>query len=70
MIATSRRSGSGLVISRQFEFSRFEQQTLTSAYEALIPVTSRRAEPGPRRLDECELLDSVHRSPRRSSAGV
>ena len=46
MIATSRKSASRPAISRQFEFSRFEQQTLASAYEALIPVVSRRAEPG------------------------
>ena len=44
MIATSRRSASKLAISRQYEFSRLQDQTLASAYEALIPVISRRLE--------------------------
>jgi hypothetical protein len=70
MIATSRRSASRPAISRQFEFSRLEEQTLASAYEALIPVVSRRAESGPRRHDEREVLDGAHQSPRRSSTGA
>jgi len=42
MIATSRRSASTPAISRQYEFSRLEDQRLASAYEALVPVASRR----------------------------
>ena len=48
MIATSRRSGSKPAISRQYEFSRLQDQTLASAYEALVPINSRRPERLPR----------------------
>ena len=41
MIATSRKSASRPAISRQYEFSRLQDQTLASAYEALIPVVTR-----------------------------
>ncbi len=44
MIATSRRSASRPAVSRQYEFSRLHDQTLACAYEALIPVVSRRLE--------------------------
>jgi hypothetical protein len=44
MIATSRRSASNPAISRQYEFSRLQDQTLASAYEALVPVVSRSLE--------------------------
>jgi hypothetical protein len=44
MIATSRRSASKPAISRRYEFSRLQDQTLASAYEALIPAISRRIE--------------------------
>ena len=70
MIATSRRSASGPAISRQYEFSRFEHQTLASAYEALIPVISRQAKSGRRRPNNREVLNSVHQSTQRSAAGA
>jgi hypothetical protein len=70
MIATSRRSASGPAISREYEFSRFADQSLASSYEALVPVVSQRAESGPRRTDDGEVLSSVHRSPQRSAAGA
>ena len=43
MIATSRKSTSPPTISRQFEFSRFQDQKIACAYEVLIPVVSRPA---------------------------
>ena len=44
MIATSRKSTFPSLISRQFEFSRIQDQRIASAYEALIPVVSGRRE--------------------------
>jgi hypothetical protein len=70
MIATSRRSGSVAVISRQYDFSRLQDQTLASAYEALIPVVSRRPERVPRQHDDCQPLRDVHPSPERLAAGA
>jgi hypothetical protein len=42
MNATSGKSSSSRTISRQYEFSRLQEQTLACAYEVLIPVISRR----------------------------
>jgi hypothetical protein len=69
MIATSRKSAPRPAVSRQYEFSRLQDQTLASAYEALIPVVSQRRESGPRRPDDREVLSSVYRTPR-SAAGA
>jgi hypothetical protein len=55
MIATSRKSTFPSLISRQFEFSRLQDQRLACAYEALIPVL-------PGRVERTE--------PRRSNAGI
>ena len=55
MITTSGKSTFPSHISRQFEFSRLQDQRLTSAYEALIPVVSGRVE---------------RTEPRRSNAGI
>jgi hypothetical protein len=44
MIAFSRRSAPNLPITRQFEFTRLQNQFLAHAYQALIPVVSRRLE--------------------------
>ena len=55
MIATSGKSTFSSLICRQFEFSRLQDQRLTSAYEALIPVVSGRVE---------------RTEPRRSNAGI
>ena len=55
MIATSRKSTFPSLISRQFEFSRLQDQRIACAYEALIPIASVRLE---------------RTEPRRSNAGV
>jgi hypothetical protein len=68
MIATSRKSGSPPTISRRYEFTRLHDQTLASAYEALIPVVSRRTDCKPSRADDQELT-GVHRSPHCTAAG-
>ena len=70
MIATSRRSASIPIISRHYEFSRLQDQTLASAYEALIPVVSRRPKCLPPRCDDREVATGVHQSPQRSVAGA
>ena len=70
MIATSRRSGSIPTICREYEFSRFQDQTLASAYEAFIPVISRLPEGLPRRRNDRQAASGVHRSARRSAAGA
>ena len=44
MIAQSRRSTRSLPLTRHFEFTRLEDQLLSHAYQALIPVVSRRVE--------------------------
>lgn len=40
MIASSGKSSSPPVVARRFEFSRSQDETLASAYEALIPIAS------------------------------
>jgi hypothetical protein len=40
MIASSGRPSFPHIVSRRFEFSRFQDQVLASAYEALIPTAS------------------------------
>ena len=69
MIATSRKSASRPAVSREYEFSRLQNETLASAHEALIPVVSQRRGSGPRRPDEGEVLTTVYRAPR-SVAGA
>jgi hypothetical protein len=70
MIATSKRSGAIPAVSRQYEFSRLQDQTLASAYEAFIPVISRRQECLPRRRNDRQAFSGVHGFPRRSVAGA
>ena len=70
MIATSRRPGSIPAISRQYEFSRLQDQTLASAYEALIPGISRYPECPPRRRNDRQAFTGVRRSVQRSVAGA
>jgi hypothetical protein len=41
MIAPSRRSAHGPLVIRHYEFSRLQDRSVASAYEALIPVFSR-----------------------------
>jgi hypothetical protein len=70
MIATSRKSASRPAVSRQYEFSRLQEQTLASAYETLIPVVARRPECRPHRRADRDASTSVRRSPQRSVAGA
>jgi hypothetical protein len=41
MIAPSRRSAHGPLVIRHYEFTRLQDRSVASAYEALIPVISR-----------------------------
>ena len=43
MITSSRRRTLSLAVTRHFEFSRLQEQSIACAYEALIPVVSRRS---------------------------
>jgi hypothetical protein len=52
MIATSRKSTLSPPVSRRFEFTRLQNQSIALAYQALIPVVSRHLERlGPRSND-------------------
>ncbi len=44
MIATSRKSILSPPVTRRFEFTRLEKQSIALAYQALIPVVSRHLE--------------------------
>ena len=70
MSASSRKFISNPVISRQYDFSRLQDQTLASAYEALVPVVSRRPARDSHPRDEREMVTSTQRSPHRSVAGA
>jgi hypothetical protein len=70
MIANSRKSASRPAVSRQYEFSRLQDQTLACAYEALIPVVARcfeRLQPAHR---GAEITPMVDRFPHPSAAGA
>jgi hypothetical protein len=54
MIATSRRSTLSPPVTRHFEFTRLQDQLITLAYQALIPVISRRVERQQDRLQRKE----------------
>ncbi len=52
MIATSRKSILSSPVSRRFEFTRLEKQSIALAYQALIPVVSQHlGQPGSRSND-------------------
>jgi hypothetical protein len=70
MSATSRTSASIPTITRQYGFSRLQDQTLASAYEALVPVVSRQPQLSPRPRDEHEVVTSADRFSHRSVAGA
>jgi hypothetical protein len=70
MIAHAKRSANVLAISRQYESSRVQDQMLASAYEALIPIVSRRPKRLSLRRDDRKLFTGVHRSPQCSAAGA
>ena len=44
MIATSRKSTLSPLVTRHFEFTRLQNQSIALAYQALIPVVSRHLE--------------------------
>ena len=70
MIAPAGKSTPRPTISRRFEFSRFQDQTLASVYEVLIPVVSRRPECVPRRPDDPDMSTGTHRSAQRLAEGA
>jgi hypothetical protein len=52
MIATSRKSTLSPPVTRRFEFTRLEKQSIALAYQVLIPVVSHHLErPGSRSND-------------------
>jgi hypothetical protein len=70
MIATSRKSITYPTVSRHYEFSRIEDQTLASAYQALIPVVLRRLEHPLSQRGDREVLPGVHRPAQRLATGA
>lgn len=70
MIAISRKSSSTLTISRQYEFSRLQDQTLACAYEVLIPVVSRHLESFPPRQHNDQISGTMTKSHQRSAIGA
>jgi hypothetical protein len=53
MIATSRKSILNPPVTRRFEFTRLEKQSIALAYQALIPVISHHlGRPGSRSNDD------------------
>lgn len=70
MIATSRKSTFPSLISRQFEFSRLQDQRLACAYEALIPVVSGRVEPTEPRRNNAGISDRGIGATRPSAVGA
>jgi hypothetical protein len=70
MIATSRKSSSTLTVSRQYEFSRLQDQTLACAYEALIPVVSRHLESFPPRQHDDQITGTKTNPHQRSAIGA
>jgi hypothetical protein len=70
MSASSRKSITHPAISRQYDFSRLQDQTLASAYEALVPVVSRRTARDSHPRDQRVVVTSTHRSSHRTVAGA
>jgi hypothetical protein len=54
MIATSRRSTLSPPVTRHFEFTRLQNQSIALAYQALIPVVSRHLERSGSRANDNE----------------
>ena len=54
MIATSRKSTLSPPVSRRFEFTRLQNQSIALAYQALIPVVSRHLERSGSRSNDYE----------------
>jgi hypothetical protein len=54
MITYSRTCAVRILVTRHFEFDRFQKQSLASAYETLIPVTSTHPARRPKRAGNFE----------------
>jgi hypothetical protein len=60
MIATSRKSILSPPVTRRFEFTRLEKQSITLAYQVLIPVISHLLErPGSRSNDNEQATTTI-----------
>jgi len=60
MIATSRKSILNPPVTRRFEFTRLQQQSIALAYQALIPVVSHHVErPGSRSDDNESVATTI-----------
>jgi hypothetical protein len=70
MIASSGKSSPPPIVSRQYEFSRFYEQILASAYEALIPVASTRAKLPHTRAGDLPRATTRNEGPRSSAVGA
>jgi hypothetical protein len=70
MITTSGKSTFPSHISRQFEFSRLQDQRIACAYEALIPVVSGRRERAEPRCSNAGVSESGVEATRSSAIGA
>jgi hypothetical protein len=70
MIASSGRSSSPRIVSRRFEFSRFQDQMLALAYEALIPVASMCPKRSPARSGDVQRGKTQTDDPRLSALSL
>ena len=70
MMTTSRRLALSVAVTRHFEVSRLQEQSIACAYEALLPVVTRR--PQRPRQQRVDLPRATIRTecPRPSAAGA
>ncbi len=59
MIATSRKSILNPPVTRRFEFTRLQQQSIALAYQALIPVVSHHLKRPGSRSNDNELVTTT-----------
>jgi hypothetical protein len=70
MIKSQRKRSLSPLVSRHFQFDRFQNQSIASAYEALIPVVCRRSLGGHNQPIELPQLSSRSEHSRSSSTGA
>ena len=70
MIATSRKSTLSPPVSRRFEFTRLQNQSIVLAYQALIPVVSRHLERPRSRSNDSELANTTIQRRRSQARGA
>lgn len=70
MITSPRKRSLSTLISRHFQFNRFQKQSIASAYEVLIPIICRRPQGGHNRPSDLPQSTTRAEHPRSSYTGV